>query len=227
MSESIKSQETGSTKSQESDSGIESGSSSFRDESEKTPSTFEIENGDTTKDPRSWPNARKLRATACIGALSFLEPFASSIIAPSLEIMAGEFNITSPVERNVSDDTLQVHLNGRRLMMILLSVPTLGLYSALYRRYTDPGTDVGVGRSPAGRAMVCGPIPDIHSGMRVCTKCHSIHCVPSTIGPRCLCSDCCGAGNDWRHVPSQRTRLSNGRLPGPQFGWTCGAYNRS
>jgi hypothetical protein len=113
MSESIKSQESDNTKSQDSDSVIESGSSSFRDESEKIQSKVEIENGDTTKDPRSWPNARKLRATACIGALSFLEPFASSIIAPSLEIMAGEFNITSPVERNVSDDALQIAFTRR------------------------------------------------------------------------------------------------------------------
>lgn len=197
MSESIKSQESGSSKSQESDSGIESGNSSFRDESEKSPSTVEIENGDTTKDPRSWPNARKLRATACIGALSFLEPFASSIIAPSLEIMAGEFNITFPVERNVSDDTLPIAFEWwTQLMMISPPAPTLRLHSALRRRYIDPGTDVRVGRSPAGRAMVCGPFPDIHSGMWVCTECHPVHRFPSTIGTRCLRSDRRWAGND-------------------------------
>jgi hypothetical protein len=95
-----------SKKSQESESGIESGSGSCRAESEKTPSKVEIENGDTTNDPRCWPRASKLRATACIGALSFLEPFASSMVAPSLEIIAEEFNITSSVERNVSANML-------------------------------------------------------------------------------------------------------------------------
>jgi hypothetical protein len=222
MSESIKSQESERTKSQGSDSGIESGSSSFRDESQKTPSKVEIENGDAAKDPRTWPNARKLRATTCIGALSFLEPFASSIIAPSLEIMAGEFNITSPVERNVSDNTLW----SGRLMMVSPSAPTIRLYTALHCRYIDPGPDVGVGRTPAGRAMVCGPIPDIYSGMRACTECHPVHHLPSTIGPRCLRSNCSWASNDWRHVLTQRTRFSNGRLLRPQFGRTCGAYKR-
>ena len=103
-------------KSQES----ESGSGSCRVESEKIPSQVEIENGDTTviigdktNDPRCWPNAQKLRATACIGALSFLEPFASSMVAPSLEIIAEEFNITSPVERNVSGNILPVVLEWR------------------------------------------------------------------------------------------------------------------
>ena len=104
-------------KSQESESGC----GSCRVESEKIPSQVEIENGDTTvisgddktNDPRSWQNAQKLRATACIGALSFLEPFASSMVAPSLEIIAEEFNITSPVERNVSGNILPVVLEWR------------------------------------------------------------------------------------------------------------------
>jgi hypothetical protein len=102
-----------SRKSQESESGIESGSGgSCRAESEKTPSKVETENVDTTNDPRCWPNASKLRATACIGALSFLEPFASSMVAPSLEIIAEEFNITSSVERNVSADILRNGIHG-------------------------------------------------------------------------------------------------------------------
>ena len=104
-------------KSQESESGC----GSCRVESEKIPSQVEIENGDTTviigdhktNDPRSWQNAQKPRATACIGALSFLEPFASSMVAPSLEIIAEEFNITSPVERNVSGNILPVVLEWR------------------------------------------------------------------------------------------------------------------
>lgn len=103
-------------KSQESESGC----GSCRVESEKIPSQVEIENGDTTviigdktNDPRCWQNAQKLRATACIGALSFLEPFASSMVAPSLEIIAEEFNITSPVERNVSGNILPVVLEWR------------------------------------------------------------------------------------------------------------------
>jgi hypothetical protein len=95
MSESKKSQES------------EGGNDSCRTESEKTPSKVEIDNVDTTNDPRCWPNASKLRATACIGALSFLEPFASSMVAPSLEIIAEEFKITSSVERNVSTNMLQ------------------------------------------------------------------------------------------------------------------------
>ena len=107
-------------KSQES----ESGSGSYRVESEKIPSQVEIENGDATNDPRCWPNAQKLRATACIGALSFLEPFASSMVAPSLEIIAEEFKITSPVERNVSGNMLPILFEWR-----MADEPTYSSYS--------------------------------------------------------------------------------------------------
>jgi hypothetical protein len=79
----------------------ESEDGNSKDESEDAQG--EIDNGDATNDPRSWPNALRLRATACIGVLAFLEPFASSMVAPSLETIAEEFEITSSVKRNVSD----------------------------------------------------------------------------------------------------------------------------
>jgi len=79
----------------------ESEDGSVRDEHEK--GQGEVDNdGDAINDPRRWPKALRLRTTACIGILAFLEPFASSMIAPSLEAIAGEFGVTSSVKRNVS-----------------------------------------------------------------------------------------------------------------------------
>ena len=81
-------------------------SDSCRDEHEKTPD--DIDNDTVKNNPRRWPNNLRLRATLCIGVLAFLEPFASSMVAPSLEAIAEEFSITSPVEQNVSDNILIV-----------------------------------------------------------------------------------------------------------------------
>jgi hypothetical protein len=87
-----------SQKQQESDDG------NLKEEYEETHG--EVDNGDATNDPRCWSNASRLKATACIGVLAFLEPFASSMVAPSLEIIAEEFSITSSVKRNVSDTSI-------------------------------------------------------------------------------------------------------------------------
>lgn len=53
-------------------------------------------------DPRQWPTKLRRRATITMGMFAFLEPFASSMIAPSLPLIAEEFGITSSVERSVS-----------------------------------------------------------------------------------------------------------------------------
>jgi hypothetical protein len=84
----------------------ESEDGNFKDECEKTQG--ETDNGNATNDPRCWSNTLRLKATACIGVLAFLEPFASSMVAPSLETIAEEFNITSSVKRNVSGNSLQI-----------------------------------------------------------------------------------------------------------------------
>ena len=81
-----------------------------KDEYEDTHSETDNNNSDATNDPRFWPKALRLRATACIGVLAFLEPFASSMVAPALETIAEEFGITSSVKRNVSDNTLHVFI---------------------------------------------------------------------------------------------------------------------
>jgi hypothetical protein len=84
----------------------ESENDSCNDELEKAQG--ELDDGDATHDPRRWPNTLRQRATACVGILAFLEPFASAMIAPSLETIAEEFGVTSSVERNVSDKMLQL-----------------------------------------------------------------------------------------------------------------------
>jgi hypothetical protein len=56
-------------------------------------------------DPRQWPNKVRRRATIMMGLFAFLEPFASSMIAPSLPLIAKELGIVSSVERNVSGRT--------------------------------------------------------------------------------------------------------------------------
>ncbi|KAF2207338.1 hypothetical protein CERZMDRAFT_51371 [Cercospora zeae-maydis SCOH1-5] len=52
-------------------------------------------------DPRQWPPRIKLRAAVIMGLFAFLEPFASSIIAPALPLIADDFGITSSAERNL------------------------------------------------------------------------------------------------------------------------------
>jgi hypothetical protein len=160
-----------STKSQESESGIGSGSGSCKDEPEKTSSNVEPDIVDTTNDPRCWPNASKLRATSCIGLLSFLEPFASSMVAPSLEIIAEEFNITSPVERNVSDNMLlQTVFENVRQLMLSPTAPTFCLYLTVCHRSVDSGTDLRVGRPSAGSAVVCVYVSGFYGGWWCCTE---------------------------------------------------------
>jgi hypothetical protein len=61
-----------------------------------------------TIDPRQWSDGVRRGATITMGFFAFLEPFASSMIAPSLPIIAEDFGITSSVERNVSARTLKI-----------------------------------------------------------------------------------------------------------------------
>jgi hypothetical protein len=56
----------------------------------------------TAVDPRQWPNRVRRGAAITMGMFAFLEPFASSMIAPSLPLISQEFGITSSVERSVS-----------------------------------------------------------------------------------------------------------------------------
>jgi hypothetical protein len=56
----------------------------------------------TTIDPRQWPIKVRRRAAIMMGLFAFLEPFASSMVAPSLPLIAEELGIVSSVERNVS-----------------------------------------------------------------------------------------------------------------------------
>jgi hypothetical protein len=60
-----------------------------------------------TIDPRQWSDRVRRGATITMGLFAFLEPFASSMIAPSLPIIAEDFGITSSVERNVSARTIK------------------------------------------------------------------------------------------------------------------------
>ncbi|KAM0717760.1 hypothetical protein Q7P37_006092 [Cladosporium fusiforme] len=52
-------------------------------------------------DPWSWSDGKRRRAAVCMGLMAFLEPFASSMIAPSLDVIAQEFHVTSSVLRNL------------------------------------------------------------------------------------------------------------------------------
>lgn len=87
-----------------------------KDEREKTQGEVDNvdNNGDAINDPRCWPRALRLRTTACIGILAFLEPFASSMVAPSLETIAEEFGVTSSVKRNVSHKSLATRIRRER-----------------------------------------------------------------------------------------------------------------
>lgn len=74
----------------------------WKSEDVEDDATLQSQNKDDTIDPRKWPNSKRRRAAVSMGVFAFLEPFASSMIAPSLPLIAEEFGITSSVERNVS-----------------------------------------------------------------------------------------------------------------------------
>lgn len=74
----------------------------WKSEDVEDDATSKSQNKDDSIDPRKWPNSKRRRAAVTMGVFAFLEPFASSMIAPSLSLIAEEFGITSSVERNVS-----------------------------------------------------------------------------------------------------------------------------
>ncbi|KAH8664612.1 major facilitator superfamily domain-containing protein [Xylariales sp. PMI_506] len=65
-----------------------------------------MERQDSTKteaiiDPKQWPSSVKKRAILCVGLFAFLQPFASSMIAPCLQLIANEFHVQSSIIRNL------------------------------------------------------------------------------------------------------------------------------
>jgi hypothetical protein len=49
-----------------------------------------------------WPDSVRRRIIIITGLFAFLEPFASTIVAPSLELIAADLHIKSSVKQNVS-----------------------------------------------------------------------------------------------------------------------------
>ena len=52
--------------------------------------------------PKNWPSKKKWAATACIASFTFLSPLASSMIAPAIPDIMQDFNITRPLEGQIT-----------------------------------------------------------------------------------------------------------------------------
>lgn len=50
---------------------------------------------DDPENPKNWPIRKKWAATLLVSALTFISPVSSSMVAPALETMAGEFGINT------------------------------------------------------------------------------------------------------------------------------------
>lgn len=54
---------------------------------------------DDPANPINWPNRKRWTATLLVACFTFISPLASTMIAPSLDTIAEEFNITSDAEK--------------------------------------------------------------------------------------------------------------------------------
>ncbi len=52
---------------------------------------------DDPKYPRNWSSGKKIRMTAIVALFTFVGPFSSSLLSPSMSLIAEEFNITNTV----------------------------------------------------------------------------------------------------------------------------------
>lgn len=81
---------------------------------------------DDQLNPKNWPSKKKWAATACIASFTFLSPLASSMIAPALDQIMEDFNITAQLEAQI---TLSIFVLAYAIGPMLL-----GPLSELYGR---------------------------------------------------------------------------------------------
>ncbi|PBP23564.1 major facilitator superfamily transporter [Diplocarpon rosae] len=57
---------------------------------------------DDIKNPKNWSYRRKWAATLIVSSFTFISPVSSSMIAPAVNAISAEFNITNDVEKNMT-----------------------------------------------------------------------------------------------------------------------------
>lgn len=53
---------------------------------------------DDPANPKNWPKYKKWIATLLVSCFTFISPVSSTMLAPALDTLAEEFNVTSPTE---------------------------------------------------------------------------------------------------------------------------------
>merc|ERR1711915_471374 len=59
----------------------------------------EVNEQDDPADPKNWPDRKRWTATLLVACFTFISPLASTMIAPSLDTIADDFNITKDAEK--------------------------------------------------------------------------------------------------------------------------------
>jgi hypothetical protein len=132
----------------------------------------------TAIDPRQWPNKVRRGAAITMGVFAFLEPFASSMIAPSLPLIAEEFGITSSVERSVSTQIyMWTRISGTHSLTrtaCSLVVPlTLCIWDS------PAGACFGEHWTQTHSGILSWLLSDFHDRMRIRSEQRPAHCLQS------------------------------------------------
>ena len=170
-----------------SESGLK-GESSDKSESHHDESNIAI-------DPRQWPNKLRRGTAIMMGLFAFLEAFASSMIAPSLPLIAEEFGSTSSVEQNVSTQIYRQNLNVGKNQL----TPIAGSFIvSLAVRFWDSSAGARLGEcwTQAHPDSLSRLFSGIHNCMRIRSEQRPTHCLQSPGGLWRLCTfsfGCCGS----------------------------------
>ncbi|PBP25566.1 MFS multidrug transporter-like protein [Diplocarpon rosae] len=70
--------------------------------STRDPYLVSWDGADDTKNPKNWSYRRKWAATLIVSSFTFISPVSSSMIAPAVNAISAEFNITNDVEKNMT-----------------------------------------------------------------------------------------------------------------------------
>ncbi|KAL9596046.1 MAG: hypothetical protein Q9219_006062 [cf. Caloplaca sp. 3 TL-2023] len=103
----------------------------------KDPNLVTWEGPDDPENPKNWSNKRRWAATVVVSSFTFISPVSSSMIAPAIQTIARDFNITNEVE---SQMVLSIFVLGYAIGPLFLGplsevygrVPVLQLANLVY-----------------------------------------------------------------------------------------------
>jgi len=70
--------------------------------SERDPNLVSWDGPDDPKNPKNWSTRRKWAATLVVSSFTFISPVSSSMVAPALNAIATQFNITNEIEKSLT-----------------------------------------------------------------------------------------------------------------------------